>query len=145
MALSRTQNIALLGAAAGALSLAIALGSQRFLHLIPCPLCLRERWPYRIAIAVGLLAAVLPRAASRITCWVLVTVFVGAAAVASVHVGVEQQWWQSPLPECNGPDLRGLTAAQRFAAMPDRPGKSCEDQDYLIPAIPVTMTQAHLA
>lgn len=145
MALARTQNIALLGAAAAALALAVALGSQHFMHLIPCPLCLRERWPYRIAIAAGLAGALLPRAAARVACWALVAIFIGAAAVASIHVGVEQQWWKSPLPECNGPDMRGLSIAERIAQMPALPGKSCEDKDYLIPAIPITMTQANMA
>jgi hypothetical protein len=40
--------------------------------------------------------------------------------------------------------LSGLTSAERFARMPDRPSKSCEDADYPIPAIPVTMAQANL-
>ena len=67
-----SRNLALAGALAGAVALAIALGSQHFLDLIPCALCLRERWPYRIAILIGLLAAILPRRAVRPVCWLLV-------------------------------------------------------------------------
>ncbi len=131
------------GALAGLLALGIAIGSERFLDLIPCPLCLRERWPYRAAI--GLIAAVLPRRPARAACWLLVATYLVAAAAAFVHVGVEQHWWPSPLAECGTPNLRGLTAAERFARMPSLPGKSCEDPDYLIPHIPLTMPQMNLA
>jgi disulfide bond formation protein DsbB len=113
--------------------------------MIPCALCFLERWPYRVAIGVGLLAAILPRGAARPTAWLLVLVFLAAAGTAFIHVGVEQQWWPSPLPECTAPDLRGLSPAERIARMPLRPTKSCEDPDYLIPAIPITITQANMA
>jgi disulfide bond formation protein DsbB len=145
MAISRTRNVAIAGALAGAAALGVAVGSERFLGLIPCALCLVERWPYRIAIATGLLAAILPRAAVRPACWLLVAVYLTAAAAAGVHVGVEQHWWPSPLPECMAPDLSGLSPAERFARMPSHPSKPCEDPDYLIPAVPVTMAQANFA
>jgi len=138
-----TRNVALAGALAGAVALGIALGSQHFLDLIPCALCLRERWPYRVAILIGLIAAILPRRAVRPVCWLLLPAYLAAAAAAFVHVGVEQHWWPSPLPECTAPDLSGLSPAERFARMPLRPTKPCEDPDYLIPSIPVTMAQAN--
>jgi len=121
------------------------LGSERFLDLIPCPLCLRERWPYRVAILVGLAAALVPARVARAICWLLVATYVAAGAAAFVHVGVEQHWWPSPLPECTAPDLSGLSPAERFAKMPLRPSKPCDDPDYLIPSVPITMAQANLA
>jgi disulfide bond formation protein DsbB len=136
--------VGLIAALLGALALAVALGSERFLDLIPCPLCLRERWPYRLAIAAGLVAAVIPARAARVARamgGLLVAIYLVAAGVALVHVGVEQHWWKSPLPECSAPDLRGLSPAERLARMPATPGKSCEDPDYLVPGVPVTMTQ----
>ncbi len=144
MELHDTRNVALAGALGGAAALGIALGSQHFLGLIPCALCLVERWPYRIVMFAGLLAAILPRAAVRPACWLLVAIYLAAAIAASVHVGVEQHWWPSPLPQCTAPDLSGLSPAERFARMPLRPSKPCEDPDYLIPWLPVTMAQANL-
>ena len=138
------RRIALVGFALGLFALAIALGSERFLGLIPCALCLVERWPYRLAMLAGVLAFAAPEGLRRGLCWVMVLIFVAAAAAAAVHVGVEQHWWASPLPECMAPDLSGLSPAERFARMPSRPAKSCEDVDYLIPTIPVTMAQANL-
>src|SRR5271154_4104773 len=138
MELQFSRKVALAGALAGAVALAIALGSQHFLGMIPCARCLRERCPYRIAILIGLVAAILPRKAVRPVSWLLVPAYLAAAAAAFVHVGVEQHWWPSPLPECTVPDLSGLSPAERFARMPLRPTKSCEDPDYLIPSIPIT-------
>ena len=54
---------------------------------------------------------------------------------------MEQHWWPDPLPACRAPDFSGMTAAQRLAAMPARPAKPCEDPDFLIPGLPVSMTQ----
>jgi disulfide bond formation protein DsbB len=90
---------------------------------------------------VGLVLAVLPARLARAFSGLLVAIYLIAAGVALVHVGVEQHWWKSPLPECSAPDLRGLSAAERLARMPAIPGKSCEDPDYLISGVPVTMTQ----
>ena len=130
-----------LGLLAATLALGTALASERFMGLIPCAFCYVERWPYRVGIGLGLLAILIP---SRILCWLLVATFLAGGAAAFVHVGVEQHWWPSPLPECSAPDLGGLTSAERFARMPDRPTKSCEDADYPIAAIPITFAQANL-
>ena len=135
------RRIGALGVMAAVLALAVALGSERFGGMIPCALCYVERWPYRIAIAIGLLAILVP---SRVLCWLLTATFLAGAAVAFVHAGVEQHWWPSPLPQCSAPNLRGLTSAERFARMPDHPTKPCEDPDYPIAAIPITFAQANL-
>jgi disulfide bond formation protein DsbB len=138
------RQIAAFGMLASALALGLALASQHFLDLVPCALCYLERWPYRAGIALGLLGVVLPLRWARGAAWLLLAAYLASAGIALVHVGVEQHWWKSPLPECTAPDLSGLSSAERFARMPDRPSKSCEDADYPIPAIPVTMAQANL-
>ncbi len=140
----RPRSIALAGIVLSLVALGVALGSEHFLGLVPCALCLVERWPYRIAILVGVIALVLPKRASRAECWVMVVVFLIAAAAAFVHVGVEQHWWASPLPECTAPDLSGLTPAERFARMPLRPAVACEDPVYPVQAIPISMAQGNL-
>jgi disulfide bond formation protein DsbB len=138
------RQIATLGLAASGLALGFALVSQYALDLVPCALCYVERWPYRAGIAFGFLGLMLPGRLAKAATWLLLAAYLAAAASAAVHVGVEQHWWKSPLPECTAPDLSGLSSAARFARMPDRPTKSCEDPDYPIPAIPVTMAQGNL-
>ena len=55
----------LAGLTAGA-ALFAALASEWWGGLVPCALCLVERWPYRIVIGLGLLAAITPRGLSRL-------------------------------------------------------------------------------
>ena len=58
MTLPEIRSIALLSAIAAALALGIALASEHWGGLVPCAFCLLERWPYRIAIALGLVGYV---------------------------------------------------------------------------------------
>ena len=120
--------------AAGALG--AAYGSERLGGLVPCALCLVERWPYWIAGAVALLALLVRR---RLVLWGVVLCMAGSVAAASVHVGVEQGWWPSPLPECAAPSLGSGSIAERLARMPALPAKPCDDPTYLLPGIPVSM------
>ena len=140
-----TRQLALGVALAGVLALAVAQGSERFGGLVPCALCLLERWPYRVVVVIGLLACVLPGGAGRAVLWLAVLAGLAAAALAVVHVGVEQHWWPSPLPECAAPTFRtGGSFAQRLASMPARPGKPCDDPTYLVPGLPLSMAAMNL-
>jgi len=131
--------VALLAALAAGLALGIALASERWGGLVPCALCLWERWPYRVAIALGLVGAALPVRQARWVLWLLVLCALVGAALGAVHVGVEWKFWPSPLPECVAPDLGGLSLSERLARMPARPSKPCDDPTYLIPFLPVSM------
>ncbi len=144
MARARETWIALFGFAACAAAVAVAQVSEHVLGLVPCAFCLIERKPYYAGMAIALTALLLPRRASRIVLWLLVGVLAVASALSLVHAGVEQHFWPDPLPECTVPDFTGMTMAQRLAAMPARPTKPCEFPDYLIPGLPVSMTQMAL-
>ena len=61
-----------------------------------------------------------------------------------MHIGVEQGWWPSPLPECAAPSFGGGSIAERLARMPLRPAKPCDDPTYLIPVLPVSMAAMNL-
>jgi hypothetical protein len=50
--------ICLLG---GGFALAAALSLERWGGLVPCALCLVERWPYRLALGFGLVGFFIPR------------------------------------------------------------------------------------
>lgn len=129
---------------ASAAALGGALASERWLGLVPCALCLWERWPWRVAVALGLLALALPRWAAR---WALTAAALAAlsgAALAAVHVGVEQRWWPSPLPECAAPTLGGGSIAERLARMPATVGKPCDEPAFLLPGVPVSMAAMNL-
>lgn len=128
--------VTVLGALA---ALGIAFASEWWGGLVPCPLCLLERWPYRIVIALGVVAALTPARIARPLLLLAALCLLADAAMAAVHVGVEFKWWPSPLPECAAPHITGATIAERLAQMPARPSKSCEDATFLIPGLPVSM------
>ena len=141
----RHRWIALAAFLACAAAIVVARGSERVLGFVPCAFCLLERWPYYTGMGLSLAACVLPRVPGRAVLWVLAVVMLGGAGLSLTHAGVEQHWWPDPLPECSAPDFKGMTMAQRLAAMPARPAKPCEDPDFLIPGVPVSMTQMGLA
>lgn len=149
MAPSRTSPFDARGAAwitilASAAALGGALASERWLGLVPCALCLWERWPYRVAIALGLLALALPRRAARWALAAAALAVLSGAALAAVHVGVEQHWWPSPLPECAAPTLGGGSIAERLARMPATVSKPCDEPAFLLPGLPVSMAAMNL-
>jgi len=126
--------LALLGALA---ALGVAYWAQDFMHLIPCPLCLWERWPYRIVAGLGFLTILVRPATGRIILGLAVLALLAGAAVAFLHVGVEMHWWKSPLPECNG----FFGANDPLPAVPAPP---CDSPTYLVPALHVSMAAMDL-
>jgi len=129
---------------ASAAALGGALASERWLGLVPCALCLWERWPYRLAIALGLIALAAPRRVARWTLAAAAAAALAGAGLAATHVGVEQGWWPSPLPECAAPSLGGGSVAERLARMPATPSKPCDEPTFLVPGLPVSMAAMNL-
>ena len=134
-----SRALALGAAAIAALALGAALATERWGGIVPCALCLVERWPYRIAIVFGLAAATLPPRRARGMLALFALTMLTGAVLAAVHVGVEQHWWPSPLPECAAPHITGHSLAERLAEMPDRPAKPCDAPTFLIPGLPISM------
>lgn len=140
----REHTLGAIAALASGAALAIALGAERLGGLVPCALCLLERWPYRIAIVLSLAACFLPAVVARLTLGLVVLVMLAAAGLGFLHVGVEQGWWASPLPECAAPRIGGASIAARLAALPARPSKPCDAPTFLIPHLPLSMAAMNL-
>src|SRR5947209_314515 len=82
---------------ASALVLGTALLSQYWGGLVPCELCLLQRWPWAAAIVVSLvLMLVGERARLDWVAPVLGLVFATSVVFAFYHVGVEQHWFAGP-------------------------------------------------
>ncbi len=141
---SPPRTLALQAALGAAAALGIAYASEVWGELVPCALCLVERWPYRIVILLGLLAAIAPRGLVRPLLTLSILVLLTGAAIAAVHVGVEFKWWPSPLPECAAPHISGASIAQRLASMPSRPSTPCDAPTFLIPFIPLSMAAMNM-
>ena len=97
-------------ALAGLGSLGLFLGAlyfQYWVGLLPCTMCLWQRWPHRIAIGLALVGIVFPRA---IVAALGALSMVVNAGIALLHTGVEQRWW-------DGPQVCGASAAQDVGSL----------------------------
>ena len=95
----RSAAVLILLAALG--TIAGALVFEHVFGLTPCPLCLRQRIPYYVAIAVALAATLLPDRLARLGLIVLALIFLVSAALGVHHAGVEWSWWAGP-SDCAG-------------------------------------------
>jgi disulfide bond formation protein DsbB len=77
--------------------LGAVLLSQYWGGLLPCELCLKERWPWAIAIVVAFVAMMVgSRPALPWVAALLAAVFAVSSGLAFYHVGVEQRWFAGP-------------------------------------------------
>jgi disulfide bond formation protein DsbB len=102
--------------AASVIVLGGALLSQYWGGLVPCELCLLQRWPWGVAIVISLIATILGgRPALPWVAAVLAVVFAVGSAIAFYHVGVELHWFAGP-SACTG----AATAADTVEALKAR-------------------------
>jgi len=81
--------------------LLVAFASQYLGGLVPCELCVWQRWGYGGAIALGLVTLLLPRRLQPLGALLTALALLVVAGLALFHVGVEQHWWQG-LAACTG-------------------------------------------
>jgi disulfide bond formation protein DsbB len=98
----------------------------------PCPLCLKQRWPYYIGIPLALvLAAVsgsLPRSVRILWLVSLAALFVYGGALGVYHAGAEWHFWLEG-SSCSADNITGhsLNAKDLLAALNSAPVVSCTD------------------
>jgi disulfide bond formation protein DsbB len=100
-------NLILLAAAG---SLALLLGAFAFQYIggmVPCVLCLYQRWPHAAAVVIGLLAL---KFGGRMLPGLGALAAATSAAIGVFHVGVEQKWWDG-LAACSVDTLSGISSA----------------------------------
>lgn len=97
--------------------ISLARISESALGLVPCTLCLWQRWPYLAIMLVAGFALYRIDLAGRVL-WVAVALFLGNAVLASFHAGVEWGFWPNILTSCvaSGPPAR--TVDDLLRAMP---------------------------
>jgi disulfide bond formation protein DsbB len=98
--------------AASLAMLAIAHAFESFGRLAPCELCLKERQVYWLAAGLAVIGVGLsftPLKPGRWVSAVLALVFLGGAALAAYHAGVEWKFWPGPAA-CTGAHVQVSTA-----------------------------------
>jgi disulfide bond formation protein DsbB len=128
MPTSLSLRTALFLIAVGAVSLGAAFGSQYFGGLQPCVLCIYQRYPYGVVIALGLLALLAwrqPKLAAGLTLLAAIALFVDAG-IAVFHVGVEQHWWKGT-NECSNLIDPNLSIEDLKKALQEQPVVACDE------------------
>ena len=102
--------------AAGAV-VGTALLSQYVGGLVPCELCLAERWPYYIILALNLVALLAGNLRlTRLILGLSAVVFLVGAGLGAYHVGVEQHWIAGPTA-CTGGETGGAKSIEDLQKM----------------------------
>ena len=80
------RTLAVLAALGAASALGIVYALEVWGGFVPCALCLLERWPYRVVIVLGLLAAVAPHRLVRPLLLLAVICLLSDDAIAAVDL-----------------------------------------------------------
>ncbi len=80
--------------ATAAVALATAFGLEHLGGYAPCSLCILERWPWALTLAVALVGLVSRRARPALLAAALL--LAGNAILSAYHVGVEAGWFALP-------------------------------------------------
>lgn len=122
MSLSRTQLVLL---AAGG-SAALLLGALAFQHLgglAPCKLCIWQRWPHAVAVAIGVVALFRP---GRILPLLGGLAALTTAGIGAYHTGVERGWWQGPTT-CTSSSAADVSTDELFNQIMNAPLVRCDE------------------
>ena len=97
-------------ALAAGVSVALLGGAYVFEYLgyAPCRMCYWQRWPHMAAIAIGVLALLVP---ARVLGYAGALAALTTAAIGLFHTGVERGWWEGPSSCTGGGGLAELSGA----------------------------------
>lgn len=104
----------------------LLLGAFAFQHIggmAPCKLCIWQRYPHAIAIALGAIAIVL---SSKAIAALGALAALATAGTGFYHVGVEQGWWQGPSTCSSGP-VGSLSADELMNQIMTAPLVRCDE------------------
>ena len=112
------------------LVIAGALFFQYGVGLVPCELCLLERWPWYAAIAISAALLVLRRPeAVWVAPMVFAALFLASSGLAFYHVGVEQHVFAGP-DACAAPALGGGSADDLLKKLQATPVVRCDEPQW---------------
>jgi disulfide bond formation protein DsbB len=107
-----------------------AIGFQHFGGLIPCEMCMWQRWPHVAAIVLALVAILLrgtPPASRAVTALAAVAILF-SGAIGVYHAGVEYKWW-SGFTACTAPMTSG-SAKDIIAQIMAAPIERCDTPQW---------------
>lgn len=122
-----TRQLLILLAAGGSAALLVAAYAFQYIGgLQPCHLCWLQRYPHMVAVAVGILALLIPAGIlGRLLPWAGGLAALTSAAYGAYHTGVERHWWEGP-STCTSGSVTGLSAKDLLAQIQAAPVVQCD-------------------
>lgn len=124
-----------------AAALGLAFMAQYGYGLAPCILCLYQRWPFAVIIAMSVLSSLLIKKCPKAATWVLGFIsltFFTNTVFAFYHTGVERKWWPSFLEACTIPKMEG-NIADVLAKIQTAPIVRCDEIPWTDPVLGLSM------
>ena len=115
----------LLAGLGSALLLLGAFAFQYIGELVPCPLCIWQRWPHAVAVVVAIGATTLLWRLRRFLSVLGAVAMAVGAGLGVYHTGIEQGWWKGP-SSCTGAAPGDLTTDELFDKIMDAPLILCD-------------------
>ena len=108
MAMNRLDRARLLAVLVPNVLLWGAIASQYLGGLVPCEMCMWQRWAHVVAIGLALVAILLNGAPplSRFATALAAIAILASGVIGAFHAGVEYHWWKG-LTECSAPAMAG--------------------------------------
>jgi disulfide bond formation protein DsbB len=101
-----------------------ALASQYLGGLVPCEMCIWQRWPHYAAIGLAALAFALRR---RELIWLAALAILVSGGIGNFHAGVEYKWWEG-LTQCSA--LPGGGSGDILADVMKAPIIRCDEAQW---------------
>ncbi len=121
------RRLAAAGAFACAALLAAAFAFQHLGGLVPCTLCVWQRWPHVAGAVLGVAGFLAPGSAGRAARLAAAGALAVGVGLAGWHVGVEQGWLAGPAACAGGGSVAGLSPAELLERLRAAPAVRCDE------------------
>ncbi len=132
---------------ASVFSLGAAFTAEHLLDLKPCNLCIYQRYPFAIAIIIGIIGLLFykNKNVAKFILAILGINFLINSGIALYHTGVEQKWWESILEGCTI-DFSNITnkGKSTLESIMGTPLTSCADIPWQDPIIGLSMANYNI-
>jgi disulfide bond formation protein DsbB len=109
-----------------------ALFSQFVGHLVPCEMCMWQRYPHYAAIGVAALAFAIPDRRATYALVAIAALLIATSGVIGVlHAGVEYKWWPGFTP-CTAGFKPGATGMEMIEMLRHAPIVRCDTAQWTL-------------
>lgn len=125
-----------------AFSLSMAFIAELFFGLEPCVMCIYQRWPFAIGIALGITGLALRKSDKAVRGLLALCAldFLTNSGLAFYHTGIEQHWWKSVFESCAIPDFsKDLSTQTMLENIMSAPTAPCDVIPWQDPILDLSM------